>query len=113
MEIEWLQAITGFGITVDELEKEMIPRWTTMNRIPLLLAGWTHRDDVNPARFYEPLPEGPFKGKSVSKTIENQKKQVFYQAAGWDSRGVPTTETLRTCGFDGFDGALAPLRVHT
>ena len=113
MEIEWLQAITGFGITVDELEKEMIPRWTTMNRIPLLLAGWTHRDDVNPARFYEPLPEGPFKGKSVSKTIENQKKQVFYQAAGWDSRGVPTTETLRTCGFEGFDGALAPLRVHT
>jgi aldehyde:ferredoxin oxidoreductase len=110
-EIEWLQAITGFGITKDELDKVMVPRWTTMNRVPLLLHGWTYKDDVNPLRFYQPLPEGPFAGKKVEKSVENQKKQDYYKALGWDTQGVPTTETLRKCGLEAFDGALQPLRA--
>ncbi len=112
-EIEWLQAITGFGITKDELEKVMIPRWTTLMRISLLLAGWTYKDDVNPPRFYEPLPDGPFKGQKVDKTIEEQKKQDFYKAEGWDTQGVPTTETLKKCGLEAYDAALAPLRAKS
>jgi aldehyde:ferredoxin oxidoreductase len=109
-EIEWLQAITGFGITRDELTKVIIPRWTTMNRVALLLAGWTYKDDVNPARCYEPLPEGPYKGKKVDKTIEEKKKQTFYHNLGWDSQGVPTQETLAACGLSAFEAAMAPLR---
>ncbi len=110
-QIEWLQAITGFGVTTDELTKVMLPRWATMNRIALLLAGWTYKDDVNPPRTYEPLPEGPFKGKRVDKAIESQKKQDYYTFMGWDKQGVPTAATLQAHGFGGFDGALAPLRA--
>ena len=112
-EIELLQAITGFGISKDEMETVMIPHWMTMNRISLLLSGWTYKDDTNPPRFYEPLPEGPQKGMKVNKAIENRSKQEFYKAMGWDSEGVPTTETLRKCGFEGFDSALARLRAMT
>jgi aldehyde:ferredoxin oxidoreductase len=110
-EIEWLQAITGFGVTQDELVKVLIPRWTTMMRVANLLAGRTYRDDINPPRWYEPLPEGPFKGMKVDKAIETQKKQEFYKNLGWDTQGVPTTATLQACGFSSYDAALAPLRV--
>jgi aldehyde:ferredoxin oxidoreductase len=76
-EVELLQAATGFGITKDELEKELIIRWGTEMRIPLLLAGWTYKDDVNPPRFYEPLPEGPFKGMKVDKTKRKRSKTIY------------------------------------
>jgi len=112
-EMELLQAITGFGISKDEMETVMIPRWMTMNRISLLLSGWTYKDDANPPRFYEPLPDGPQKGGKVNKAVENAKKQGFYRALGWDSQGVPTTETLQKCGFEAFDSALARLRTMT
>jgi aldehyde:ferredoxin oxidoreductase len=40
-------------------------------------------------------------------------KQDYYVALGWDTQGVPTTETLKKWGFEAFDSALAPLRVKT
>jgi len=110
-EVEWLQAITGFGISKDVLEGQMIPNWTTLMRIPLLLAGWTYKDDVNPIRFYDPLPDGPYKGMKVDKAIEETKKQDYFKTLGWDKVGVPTTDTLKKAGLDAFDGALAPLRA--
>jgi aldehyde:ferredoxin oxidoreductase len=112
-EVEWLQAITGFGITKAQLEGTLIPNWTTMMRIPLLLAGWTYKDDVNPPRAYEPLPDGPFKGMRVDKAIEEQKKQDYYKTLGWDTQGVPTTDALKKAGLEAFDSALAPLRAKT
>ena len=110
-QLEWLQAITGFGITNDEVVKVMIPRWMTMNRISLLLGGRTYKDDVNPPRAYTPLPEGPLKGGKVDKAQEEEQKQAYYVAMGWDKQGVPTTANLQQCGFGSFDSALAPLRA--
>ena len=109
-QVEWMQAITGFGYTADDITK-LTPRMTTEMRIPLLLHGWTYKDDVNPGRAYEPLPDGPFKGNKVEKTVEKTMIDAFYQAMGWDSQGVPTTETLAAHGFSAFDAALAPLRA--
>jgi aldehyde:ferredoxin oxidoreductase len=110
--VEWLQAITGFGVTREEVEKSIL-RWTTMARISLLASGWTYKDDVNPPRFYEPLPEGPYKGMKVDKVIEDQKKQAYYKTLGWDTQGVPTTATLKAGGFEAFDSLMAPLRART
>ena len=110
-QVEWMQAITGFGITSDEITKVMIPRWTTMNRVALLLAGRTYKDDVNPARAYTPLPEGPYKGNKVDRAEEEKMKQAFYATMGWDKQGVPTSANLQTCGYSAFDGAIAPLRA--
>ncbi len=109
--IEWLQAITGFGITNDELQRVLMVRWLTMCRISLLLGGRTYKDDVNPPRAYTPLPEGPLKGNKVDKAVENELKQTYYATMGWDKQGVPTTATLQTHGFGSFDAALAPLRA--
>jgi aldehyde:ferredoxin oxidoreductase len=110
-QVEWLQAITGFGISKDELEGTMVKRWVTMQRITNLLAGWTYKDDVNPPRWYEPLPEGPAKGMKVEKAIEQKMAQNYYSKLGWDKQGVPTTETLQKHGFQTFDGSMAPLRA--
>jgi aldehyde:ferredoxin oxidoreductase len=110
-EVEWLQAITGWGIGKQELEFTMIPNWTTMMRVSLLLAGWTYKDDVNPPRQYEPLPDGPYKGKFVDKAIEETKKQDYYKFLGWDKQGVPTAETLKKAGMEKFESLMAPLRA--
>jgi aldehyde:ferredoxin oxidoreductase len=109
--IEWLQAITGFGITADELQKTMVPRWTTMTRISTLLGGRTHKDDVNPPRAYTPLPEGPLKGGKIDKAVEEQQRAAYYEANGWDKHGVPTADTLKTHGFESFEAAIASLRA--
>ncbi len=110
-QVEWLQAITGFGINGDEVQKVMIPRFTTMNRIALLLAGRSYLDDVNPPRCFTPLPEGPYKGRSASKATENRMKQDFYATMNWDKQGVPTAATLQAQGFGAYEGVIAPLRA--
>ncbi len=110
-QVEWLQAITGFGITTDEVNKVLIPRWTTMNRIALLLAGRSYLDDVNAPRCFTPLPEGPYKGRSASKAVEDKMKQAYYAAMNWDKQGVPTAANLQTCGYGAYESAIAPLRA--
>lgn len=112
-EIEWLQAITGFGISKDQMEQQMIINWMTMMRVSLLLAGWTYKDDVNPPRNYEPLPDGPDKGKMVDKVIEERKKQEFFKAHDWDATGVPSANALKKAGLEAFESAMAPLRGKT
>ena len=82
-----------------------------MNRIALLLAGRSYKDDVNPPRFYAPLPEGPYKGVRVIPAMENEQKQTFYANMGWDKQGVPTAANLQTCGYGAFESAIAPLRA--
>jgi hypothetical protein len=39
-------------------------------------------------------PEGPQKGKFVSKDTEEDQKQAYFAAMGWDKRGIPTEATL-------------------
>ncbi len=112
-QLDAVNAATGFNISMQDLSGSYLPRMTTLIRISTLLAGWTSKDDVNPPRFYEPLPEGPFKGKAVDKTVETQKVQAYYKTMGWDTVGVPTADTLKKYGFDKYDSALAPLRAKT
>jgi hypothetical protein len=57
----------------------MVPRWTTMNRVALLLAGWTYKDDINPPRAYDPLPDGPFKNRLAGYLSQH----VLHQTADW------------------------------
>jgi aldehyde:ferredoxin oxidoreductase len=110
--LELLEAITGFGITTQELNATLIPRWTTMTRVSLLASGWTFQDDVNPQRCYVPLPDGPDKGRCVDKGVEHEAKQAYYEAMGWDKQGVPTTATLGACNLQAFDAVMAPLRAR-
>ncbi len=108
--IQLLNAATGFDISEEELNTVLMPRWITLQRAQLLLAGWTNKDDTNPPRFYEPLPSGPDKGLKVEKATEQKELQDTYLARGWDEKGIPTTATLEKLGLGDLDAAMNPLR---
>jgi aldehyde:ferredoxin oxidoreductase len=108
--LELLNASTGFGVDEEELNTTLMPRWLALQRTPLLLAGWSHEDDTNPPRFYEPLPSGPQKGMKVDKATEQKNVQEGYRACGWDKKGIPTSETLERLGLPYLDEALNPYR---
>jgi aldehyde:ferredoxin oxidoreductase len=72
---------------------------------------WKPRiDDVNPPRFYEPLPSGPYKGKVVNKARIEEDRKKYYDAVGWDRNGIPGSEILRKLGLQDVGRALEKLR---
>jgi len=111
----YYRAVTGLGTTRDEWCKVLGHRITHIQRAALLLGGpdivWDPvKDDDNPPRFYEPLPSGPFTGKETGRaTVEELKKQ-YYNAIGWDERGIPKPEVLKALGLDDVDRALEIVR---
>ncbi|MCD6301053.1 MAG: aldehyde ferredoxin oxidoreductase [Staphylothermus sp.] len=97
-------AVTGWNTTSKEVLDEIGVRVLTLQRILLLLGGpdvfWDPRiHDDNPPRFYEPLPSGPYKGKTVEKKDVEEKKREYYKELGWDELGIPTDETLEKLGI--------------
>ena len=66
--------------------------------------------DENPPRFYEPLPSGPYKGKTVDKTRFEKDKKQYYEAVGWDKNGIPKSDTLKKLELEDVDKALERLR---
>ncbi|UNQ73883.1 aldehyde ferredoxin oxidoreductase family protein [Infirmifilum sp. NZ] len=110
---QFLEAITGFGITREEWMSVHGKRILALQRIALLLGGpdvsWRPLvDDDLPPRFYEPLPSGPFKGKAVDRGELERARAEYFAFMGWDERGVPTPETLDALGL-GFAKSLIPL----
>lgn len=67
-------------------------------------------DDENPPRFYEPLPSGPYKGKTISREQVNQKRRVYFETLGWDERGIPKKETLEKLGLSNLEPVMRKLR---
>lgn len=58
--------------------------------------GFTREDDKLPKRMFEPLPDGPSKGKCVDKDQFEKAVNQYYEFAGWDSEtGNPKESTLR------------------
>ena len=115
LEFDFAKAVTGFPITVENWRKETGPRIVTLQKALLLLGGpdmkWEPlKDDDNPPRFYEPLPEGPYKGKTTDKKLVDQKLQVYYETLGWDTRGIPTKETLKRLDLADVEPLMKKLR---
>ncbi len=115
LEFDFAKAVTGFPITLENWRKETGPRIVTLQRAFLLMGGpdlkWEPiKDDDNPPRFYEPLPEGPYKGKTTDKKLVDDKLQTYFETLGWDSRGIPTTETLRRLDLAEVDHTMEKLR---
>ena len=117
MELIWdyYRAITGWATTREEWNRTLGHRIIHIQRAALLLGGpdivWDPKiHDDNPSRFYEPLPSGPYKGKTTDrKTVEEMKKQ-YYEAIGWDENGIPKSEVLKKLGLEDVDKALEKLR---
>ena len=63
-------------------------------------------DDDNPPRFWEPLPSGPYKGKTLDRKKFEEARREYFEAAGWNAHGVPTPETLRRLGLEDVEAKL-------
>ncbi len=115
LKFEFYEAVTGLPLTRKEWTFKRGLRILELQRAMLLLGGpdvcWRgDEDDINPERFYEPLPEGPYKGKTADrKEVEDYKKR-YYRAVGWDKKGVPTSETLHNLSLDDVDAAIDNIR---
>jgi len=112
---DFYKAVTGIELTPEDWAKTKAFRILQLQRAMLLLGGpdatWKpNMHDDNPPRFYEPLPNGPYKGKAADKTKVHEDIKKYYQEAGWDKNGVPETETLRNLGLEDVDKALERLR---
>jgi aldehyde:ferredoxin oxidoreductase len=68
------------------------------------------KDDDNPPRFYEPLPNGPFKGKTTDRERVDLRIQSYFDTLGWDTRGVPKKETLDKLGLGDVEPFMAQYR---
>ncbi|MEM4550526.1 MAG: aldehyde ferredoxin oxidoreductase C-terminal domain-containing protein [Sulfolobales archaeon] len=107
--LKFLNAVTGWSVTKDELYGTIGPRILSLQRILLLLGGpdvrWDPRKhDDNPPRFYEPLPTGPYAGSLVPREEVSKNLVEYYRQLGWDDLGIPTEETLRKLGlYDAVD----------
>ncbi|HEY8910918.1 MAG TPA: aldehyde ferredoxin oxidoreductase family protein [Desulfosporosinus sp.] len=91
-----VNAVTGFNYTDAEL-LECGDRIWNVERLQNLAIGMTTADDTLPKRLLEDgIPSGPSKG-SVHRLPELL--PAYYVERGWDTAGVPTTETLAKLGI--------------
>jgi aldehyde:ferredoxin oxidoreductase len=115
LKFQFYTAVTGLELTREEWCRNQGLKILQLQRAELLLGGpdlkWSPKiHDVNPPRFYEPLPSGPYKGKKADKSEVEDYKKRYYKAAGWDKNGIPKSKILRKLGLDDVDKALDKLR---
>lgn len=113
---EFLVSVTGWKITREEWYKKMGLRILQIQRAMLLLGGpdakWNpEKDDENPPRFYEPLPTGPYAGKTTDRKKFADSKQEYYEAVGWDKRGIPKPEMLQRLGLQDVEEKLRAVNI--
>jgi len=116
LKFEFYKAVTGLPMTMKEWFGKRAIKTLQLQRAMLLLGGpdtkWKPKtDDVNPPRFYEPLPSGPYKGKTADEAAVKKKVKDYYKAAGWDKNGIPKSTTLKKLGLQDADEALQKLRA--
>jgi aldehyde:ferredoxin oxidoreductase len=109
------EAITGLHLTRQEWCKPKALRIIQIQRAMLLLGDESleldaRKQDANPPRFYEPLPSGPYKGKTADKAEVEEDRRRYYEEVGWDAKGIPKAEILRELGLDDVDLAVTKLR---
>jgi len=67
----------------------------SLERLILNREGVRRADDQLPERFSnEKLPEGPTRGRILTREMYNRMLDEYYRVRGWDADGVPTEETL-------------------
>ncbi len=113
---EFFEAVTGWKTLRQEWEEANWLRVLNLQRAMLLLGGpdlkWkANVDDENPARFYEPLPSGPYEGKTVNKEAFEASKQEYYNSVGWDENGLPKPETLKSLALSDVEAKLKTAQI--
>ncbi len=102
---DFYEAVTGWRVGPDEWYETTARRVIHLQRALLLLGGpdlkWDPKvHDDNPPRFYEPLPSGPYAGRTTDKAKVEANKKEYYAAVGWDENGIPKPEELQRLGLE-------------
>lgn len=100
-----LHAVTGWDIDAEAWKRKAL-RILNIQRAALLFGGpdvsWVEQD-TNPPRFYEPLPNGPYKGRKAEEENVKEKRKQYYQQVGWNARGIPTSFILQELDLPSVD----------
>jgi aldehyde:ferredoxin oxidoreductase len=97
--VEILNAVTGWDYSVKDF---MITgeRINTYCRMFNVREGITNRDDTLPARFMEPLRDGPTDGQFISTREYESMLGDYYEICGWEkTTGIPTQDKLKELGL--------------
>jgi len=105
---DFLQAVTGWPITQDEWYDNMALRILAIQRAALLFSGpditWKPiEDDDIPARWYDPLPSGPYAGRAADGKELEEDRRNYFEDVGWDESGIPKSSTLKRLGLEDVD----------
>ena len=104
-----VQAVTGWNVTPIEL-LTVGERAFNISKAFNVREGLSRMDDTLPDRISEPLPDGPFKGETITKAELDIMLDAYYEARGWDvETGTPTREKLEELGLKNIADALAEL----
>lgn len=90
---------TGMDMTFWELMMAG-ERKITMMRLLNLRRGFTDGDDKLPVKMFEPLYDGPSKGRSVNEEDFERMKAQYYGFLGWDDSGIPRSGKLAELGLE-------------
>ena len=93
--VDALNAVTGFGYTVEELAALGERLWQLKHGINLLL-GATAADDCLPGRLMQPLADGPAADSAPDMALMLPE---FYAFRHLDAVGSPSGDRLRTSGL--------------
>jgi len=70
--------------------------------------GWSREYDTPPLRWFkDPLTKGPLKGAVLNMEGYQRMLTWYYEARGWDERGIPRRSTLRRLGLSYVEGELS------
>lgn len=93
--VEMINAVTGWGMTVDEL-MEVGRRRLNLFRVFNAREGFGRKDDKLPKKFFKQLQgTGPTAGFALTHEEIDSAIDAYYKMAGWTADGVPTAETLK------------------
>lgn len=98
------EAVTGRQLSAVK-EREVANRIWTLIRLYNIREGMTREDDDLPHKLRnEPLPSGVAEGCTGFASDEDLEASLdaYYRFRGWDSKGVPTKETVELLGLDWF-----------
>ena len=93
-------AATGWDMSILELQ-EAAERGYDMAREFNRRCGQTAADDAPPARFFEPMGNGPIAGDALDRGAFDAALRLYYDMVGWDHEtGAPHDWKLYALGLD-------------
>lgn len=93
--VEMINAVTGWGVTVDEL-MEVGARRLNLFRVFNAREGLNRNADKLPKKFFKQLQgTGPTAGIALTHEEIESALDAYYKFAGWTNDGVPTRDTLK------------------